>query len=288
MAKLINSGICWRAILGALLLGILSFPRVGFGNEFPQRIISLGPGITEELYLLQAGDRIVGVTTYCHRPEEAGKKDKVGTILEVNLEEIVVRKPDLVLATPLTDPRAIEKLKSLGIRVHQFPLARNFSELNRQFLELGRLIGKAGLAEEAVARAEGEVSRIQETLKGRPRIRVFIQVGAQPLFAANRDYFLNDLIELAGGINPAREAPGGGLYSLEKVVEDNPDVIIIATMGLAGQAEKTRWENLAVLKAARNKRIYVVDPDRFCNPTPVTFGEAFREMIRILYPDVSG
>jgi len=284
MVKLINGWICRCAILGALLPGILTFPRVGFGSEFPQRIISLGPGITEELYLLGVGERIVGVTTYCHRPEEARKKDKVGTVLEVNLEEIVVRKPDLVLATPLTDPRAVEKIKSLGLRVHQFPLARNFSELNRQFLELGRLIGKAGLAEETVARAEGEVRRIQDSLKGRPRIRVFIQVGAKPLFAVTRDYFLNDFIQLAGGINTSAEAGAGGLYSREKVIQDDPEIIIIAAMGLAAEEEKRSWEGFQTLRAVKNRRIYIVDPDKYCNPTPLSFGEALKEMVGILHP----
>jgi len=252
--------------------------------DYPQRIISLGPGITEDLYLLGAGDRIVGVTTYCHRPEEARKKDKVGTVLEVNLEEIVIRKPDLVLAINLTDPRAVEKMKSLGIRVHRFSLARNFSELNQQFLELGRLVGKAELAEEIVSRARAEVNRISAGLKGLPRPRVFVQVGAKPLFAVNRDYFLNDFIRLAGGINTSEEAGAGGLYSREKVIQDDPEIIIIAAMGLAAEDEKRSWEGFKTLRAVKKRRIYIVDPDKYCNPTPLSFGEALKEMVGILHP----
>ena len=273
-------------------LSLLFFLLVVFGSgnpafsaqDYPQRIISLGPGITEELYLLQAGDRIVGVTTYCRRPEEARKKEKVGTILEVTLEGIVIRKPDLVLATNLTDPRAVEKMKNLGIRVHQFPLARNFSELNQQFLELGRLVGKAALAEEIVSRARTEVNRISTELKDLPRPRVFVQVGAKPLFAVNRDYFLNDFIRLAGGINTSEEAGAGGLYSREKVIQDDPEIIIIAAMGIAADEEKRNWEKFKTLRAVKNGRIYIVDPDKYCNPTPLSFGEALKEMAGILHP----
>jgi iron complex transport system substrate-binding protein len=274
-------------ILNLLFLFLVVF---GSGNsafsaqDYPQRIISLGPGITEELYLLQAGDRIVGVTTYCRRPEEAGKKDKVGTILEVNLEEIVIRKPDLILATNLTDPRAVGRMKSLGLRVYQFPLARNFSELNQQFLELGRLVGKAELAEEIVSRARAEVNRISAGLKDLPRPRVFVQVGAKPLFAVNRDYFLNDFIRLAGGINTSEAAGAGGLYSREKVMQDDPEIIIIAAMGLSAEEEKRNWEGFQTLRAVKNRRIYIVDSDKYCNPTPLSFGEALKEMVGILHP----
>ncbi|MDD5224223.1 MAG: helical backbone metal receptor [bacterium] len=254
-------------------------------TNYPQRIISLGPGITEELYLLGVGDRIVGVTTYCRRPEEAQKKDKVGTILEVNLEQIMVRKPDLVLALNLTDPRIIERLDGLGIKVHQFPLARNFSELNQQFLDLGRLIGKAEIAQEIVSRARAEVNRISSGLKDLPRPRVFVQVGAKPLFAVNRDYFLNDFIRLAGGINTAEEAGSGGLYSREQVIKDDPDVIIIAAMGLPAEEETRTWEGFKNLRAVQNGRIYIVDSDKYCNPTPLSFVEALREMISLLHPN---
>jgi iron complex transport system substrate-binding protein len=264
---------------------------LGSGNfalaapDYPQRIISLGPGITEDLFLLGVGDRIVGVTTYCQRPEEAKKKDKVGTILEVNLEEIVVRKPDLVLALNLTNPRMIEKLDRLGVKVHRFPLARNFSELNQQFLELGRLVGRAEAAEKIVAQAETEVKRISAGIKDLPRVRVFVQVGAKPLFAVNRDYFLNDFIRLAGGINTAEEAGSGGLYSREQVIKDDPDVIIIAAMGLPAAGEKRTWEGFKDLQAVQNGRIYIVESDKYCNPTPLSFVEALREMISLLHPN---
>ncbi|MCM8832137.1 MAG: helical backbone metal receptor, partial [Candidatus Omnitrophica bacterium] len=83
-------------------------------DKYPERIISLGPSITEELYLLGVEDKILGVTTYCKRPKEVLKKEKVGTVVDVNVEKIFSLKPDLVLATPLAKQKDIEKLKKLG------------------------------------------------------------------------------------------------------------------------------------------------------------------------------
>jgi iron complex transport system substrate-binding protein len=109
-------------------------------------------------------------------------------------------------------------------------------------------------------------------------------VGAKPLFAVNRDYFLNDFIRLAGGINTSEEAGAGGLYSREKVLRDDPEIIIIAAMGLAAGEEKLTWEKFQTLRAVKNRRIFVVDPDKYCNPTPLSFGEALKEMVGILHP----
>ncbi|MCK4519916.1 MAG: ABC transporter substrate-binding protein, partial [Candidatus Omnitrophica bacterium] len=128
---------------------------VGYaGQNFPQRIISLGPSITEQLYLLSAQDRLVGCTIYCKRPKEAKSKEKVGTVVEVNLEKIIGLKPDLVLATSLTNFKAIKKLKDLGIEVVSFFPPKNFDEICEQFLELGEIIGKEKKAEKIISKAK--------------------------------------------------------------------------------------------------------------------------------------
>jgi iron complex transport system substrate-binding protein len=259
-----------------------------FGTRVaPHRIVSLGPAITEELYILGVEDRLVGCTVYCQKPPEAKRKEKVGTALEVNLEKIVALRPDLVLATSLTDPRAKEKLKNLGIRIITFSAAKNFSEICDQFLELGKIVGKEEQAAEIVALAGNRVDSIREKIRSLKSPKVFIQVGAKPLVAATGDSFINDFIEFAGGINIAREA-GAGLYSREEVVKRNPDVIIIVTMGIAGEEEKEAWAKYKSLNAVKNGRIYIIDSYRLCSPTPVSFAETLEEIARILHPQIQG
>ena len=257
----------------------------GFAKEdYPQRIISLGPAITEELYLLGADDQLVGCTVYCQRPEEAKKKEKIGTVIEVNLEKIIALQPDVVLAASLTSPKAKEKLKNLGIKVIEFPDARNFSEICSSFLELGRIVGREKEAEEIIKIARNKVSALTAKLHGLPKPRVFIQVGAKPLVTVTEDSFVNDFIEFSGGINIAK-----GImyprYSREKVLESNPEVIFIVTMGINGEKEKEIWQGYGALRAARDNRIYILDSYWLCSPTPVSFVEALETIAGLLHPE---
>jgi len=249
----------------------------------PRRIISLGPTITEKLYLLGAQDRLVGVTTYCERPPEARAKEKVGNVTQVNMEKIVELKPDLVVATSLTERRAVLGLKRLGIRVIVFNEPRSYEEMNRQFLELGRIVGREREAEGIVRAAERRVDVIKKRVRGLPRPKVFIQLGAKPLFAATKDSFVNDFIELAGGTNIAREAKTG-FVSREEVLRQDPDIIIIVGMDAAAGNEKEGWQKFHALRAVRNDKIFVMDPYRICSPTPQTFVDALEEMVKALHP----
>lgn len=246
------------------------------------RIISLGSTLTEELYLLGVEDRVVGVTTYCTRPARAQKKEKVGAVVEVDMEKIISLRPDLVLSTSLTNLKAKEKLEKLGIRVINFPAPSNFFQLCEQFLGLARLVNREKEAEEIIHQAKSDVDLIKGKVKGLNKPKVFIQIGAKPLFAANKDYVIHDFIEFAGGINIAGSAKSG-LYSRERVIKDNPDIIIIATMGILGKKEKETWLKFKTLKAAQENRIYIVDAYKLCSPTPVTFVESLKDMVKILH-----
>lgn len=252
-------------------------------EDYPQRIISLGPAITEELYLLGADDRLVGCTTYCQRPIEAKKKEKIGTVMEVNLEKIVALRPDVVLLTRLADPKTKEKLKDLGIRVVEFPATENFAEICSSFLELGRIVGKEEEAEKVVNIAKNRVDSLVLKLRGLPKPKVFVQVGAKPLVTVTDDSFVNDFIEFSGGINIAKGIRYAR-YSREKVLEADPEVIFIVTMGINGEKEKEIWQSYKALKAAKNNRIYILDSYLLCSPTPVSFVEILEEMTVLLHP----
>jgi iron complex transport system substrate-binding protein len=250
---------------------------------YPQRIISLGPSLTEDLYLLGVEDRLVANTTYCKRPPEAEKKEKIGSVIEVNIEKIVSLEPDLILTTSLTNSKKIEKLKNLGIKVVDFPYAHNFSQLCDQFLELGQIVGRKKGAEEIVRQAECQVASINTSVEDLPKPKVFIQVGARPLFTAIEDSFIHNFIEFAGGINIASGVKSG-LYSREKVLSQNPDVILIVTMGIVGEEEKEIWEKYGTLNAVKNSRIHIVDSNKVCSPTPISFVMVLREILDILHP----
>ncbi|MFH1753023.1 MAG: cobalamide ABC transporter substrate-binding protein, partial [Candidatus Omnitrophota bacterium] len=117
-----------------------------------------------------------------------------------------------------------------------------------------------------------------------PNRRVFVQIGTKPLFAASTDSFINSIVEFAGGTNIASGSKSG-LYSREKVVKEDPDVILIATMGLIGESEKKAWENYRTIKAVKESGIHIVDQYKFCCATPGNFVSALEDTVEILYPD---
>ncbi|MBF0331291.1 MAG: ABC transporter substrate-binding protein [Candidatus Omnitrophica bacterium] len=254
-------------------------------ERVPSRIISLGPVITQELYLLGSEDRIVGVTAYCQRPEAAKLKERVGNVQEINLEKVVALKPDIVFATVLTDPRAKTKLRNLGINVIDIPNARDFNEVCDVFLMIGKIVGKDQAARVIIAQAKAEVAALKEKVSRSPWLSVFVQVGANPLVTIGRGSFVNDLIELAGGVNIV-EGAGYLQYSKEKIVMSDPDVLLISSMGFDGEREKKNWQKLGVLKAARQEKIFIIDEYLLCSPTPLSFADALKSIMKHLHPEV--
>jgi iron complex transport system substrate-binding protein len=249
----------------------------------PQRIISLSPAITEELYLLQADNLLVADTYYCKRPADAKNKIKVGSLRDFDLERIVALKPDLVLCTNLVNMRKTAKLKQLGIRVIELAPPKSFDEICRNFIALGKIINRASPAEKIVAKARSEVDSIRKQVEHLPTKKVFMQIGAKPLVTVSRDYFINDYIRYAGGSNISGQAISN-LYSRESVLLNNPDVILIANMGITSDEEKKAWEKYPTLTAVKNAEIHVVESDTFCNPTISAFMDSLRITLSLLHP----
>jgi ABC-type Fe3+-hydroxamate transport system substrate-binding protein len=149
----------------------------------PQRIVSLGPINTENIYLLGAQDRLMANTSYCMRPAAAREKPKVGSVMEISVEKIISFRPDLVLATNLSPSGPLAKLSQLGIPVVSPPLADSFAAVCRQFEDLGRLLGLEERAQAVTREARARVAAISQAVAGRPRPKVFLQL-AQCLSAA--------------------------------------------------------------------------------------------------------
>ncbi len=251
-------------------------------NSTPRRIVSLVPNITEELFDLGVQDRLVGVTTYCQRPLGAQSKERVGAVVEVNVEKILSLQPDLVIASPLTDHKQIQKLLDVGVKVEIFQPPQDFKALCENFAQLAHMVAREERAREIIQQAERELDTIKGKVKGLPKPRVFVQIGERPLVAAGGDSFIDDFVNCAGGVNIAHEVKTS-VYSREEVVRKNPDIIIIAKMGMAGEREKDAWVKYKTIRAVQTKSIYTVDPYRFCSPTPLSFVEQVRELVRLFH-----
>jgi iron complex transport system substrate-binding protein len=255
----------------------------------PQRIISLGPIITQTIYLLGADQQLIANTTYCTVPLDAQQKEKIGTVKQMNIEKVVRLRPDLILANALSSQKQINTLRKFGIRIIRFENPKTFSEMCRMTLELGKLVGRKQQAEQIIQKTQKDFSYIFSKTRYLPKKRVFFQIGIKPLHMAVGETFINEYIEYSGGTNIAMHERAGA-YSREKVLQKNPDVILIATMGsskTAGKTEKENWMKFQSMNAVKNNEIHVLDPDIICSPTPVTFIKALKVVVKKVHPEIS-
>lgn len=247
---------------------ILIIPVTLFSQPY-KRIVSLAPSLTMNLYYLDSKDALVGCTSYCEIAK-ADKKQIIGSIVSVNVEKIVSLKPDLVIAMAITKPAIIEKLKKMGIKVEVYQTPKSFDEICKQFLHLGTLVGKTAKAKTVISESVAKVEKIKSLHKNKLAGKVFFQIGANPIFSVLPHTYMNEFILFCGGTNIASDMSSGTI-GRESVLQRNPDFIFIITMGLIGNDEKKQWLGFPNLSAAKRKRIFIIDSNLACTPTPVSF-----------------
>lgn len=265
-------------ILLSFLLAVLAF---NLNAQKPAaRIVSLAPSLTKSIYYMGAAEQLVGRTSYCFIAD-ADDKEVVASAVSVNIEKVLTLKPDLVLATGITNPETIALLQRAGIRTKVFQTPRNFEEICLHFQELGRLTGREAAADSIVAHTRQEVEQIKASYEGQAAKTFFFQIGANPLFTVLDHTFMNDYINFSGGINVAGGLKAGTL-SREWVLMKNPEVIVIVNMGLVGEEEKAIWESYPQLRAVKNDLVFFVESDMASTPNPPDFLKTLQSMQKIL------
>lgn len=271
-----------------LLLLILLSAAPLFAAE-PQRIVSLAPSITETVFALGAGDRLVGVSTYCDYPPEAARIARVGSFLTPNIEAIVAARPDLVLAIPSPGNRnPVESLEHLGLRVLTVD-PETTGQTKAAILAVGDAIGRSAEAAALVSRIDAQFAAVEARLAGANTRRVLMVVGHTPLIAAGAGTLQDELITRAHGSNLARAAAGRWPHlNLELVVAAAPEVIVDTSMGneeRAGAAATMEfWRAFPTIPAVRNGRIYGYGAYDVLRPGP-RIGDAFATMARFIHPE---
>jgi len=246
-----------------------------------KRIISLVPWVTKSLYLMGEQDQLVGCTNYC--PAEASDHiPVVANAMMVNIEKVLTLNPDLVLASSLNKPETIDILRKLGIKVVSQPYPKSFEEICSYFIQIGEMVGQPAKANEIVAQQKARLAKLKANVPDGKNPKVFIQIGAKPLFCAIPETFMEDFIQFSGGKNIAEELKMGSV-TREYVLKQNPDIIFIVTMGIVAQEEKDTWLSYQALSASKSRKIFILDADKTCSPTPILFVDALEEMIKLMY-----
>jgi iron complex transport system substrate-binding protein len=249
----------------------------------PQRIVSTAPSITETLFALGVGDRVVGVSRFCNYPPEVQKLPKVGSYIKPDAEAIARLAPDLVILQR-SSSELTERLNALHIAFIEVPHAT----LQDIYTEI-QLIGKAaGVPERSAAlitQIKGSLDAIQSKAKTLPSPRVVVIVDRQQgtlnnLIAVGPDNYVNQILEIAGGTNVLAK-PGLPQYphiSLETVLRENPDVIIDLSgtqeTEEARRASRTAtlalWDQYGDLAAVRGGHVYAGTTNSLVVPGPRT------------------
>jgi iron complex transport system substrate-binding protein len=221
-----------RILIIALIFSFCGSAAAADVSASPKRIISLAPSMTEILFALGLGDRIVGVTNYCDYPEEAKKKPKIGGMSNPSLETVLSLKPDIVVLTTDGNPKEFEeRLLLLKIKTSVFK-ARTINELPAGIRGLAAAMGVpergerlAQSIEAGVRKATAAKSRVGDD---RARKKVLFIVWPEPLVVAGPGTAIDDAITHLGALNIAsRAATAYPKYSIEEVVRQAPDVIVI-------------------------------------------------------------
>jgi iron complex transport system substrate-binding protein len=257
----------------------------------PQRIISLAPNITEILFDLDLGEKVVGVTRYCDFPEDALKKEKIGGIIDLNLEKIIALNPDLIIGFRGNPLRIIERLRSLHLPLFVLEMGTNLETLFTIIEKIGTITQKEKKAEILVESLKKRYNRTQTKLRNvQHEPRVFLSIHGPGLWTCGKGSFLNDLIRKARGANIAGNIPRKWLhYNREQLIHDNPEVIITLSKSEEEFSKVKDWikneANLKRIKAVEKDRIYFLDENLATRPGPRLI-DALEELARILHPQV--
>jgi len=252
----------------------------------PERIVSIGPSITEFLFALGAGPRVVGVDDFSDEPAAAKQLEKVGGI-KVNFEKVVSLKPDLVLSVKFSDG-TIEKLASAGLLVLVVD-PQNAGDIARTAILLGRAIGNSG---ETLAR--GIQKRLDDvrskTSAATTKPRVYHEIDASDptkIFTVGPGSYIADLIDIAGGQNIAARATSAyPQLSAEEILRSDPEVIVLAAADYSAKpdqvAARSGW---SVIAAVKNKRVVTIAPNLINRPGP-RVGEAAEAYAKLVHPEL--
>lgn len=263
------------------------------GQEFtfekaPEKIVSTSPAETEILFALGLNDRIVGVSDYDNYPPETESKAKVGGVVEPNAEAIVAAGADLVVSGISIKETALEHLRSLGLTVFSTD-PNSVDDVLNDILLLGRITDTQPAAEALVADMKADIQQVQDAaaaVKDEDKKKVYIEFS--PGWTVGSGEFMDELITLAGGVNIASDVPGWSQINEEKIIQDNPDVILY-TLGTTDDSGKKLDELIygrsgwSEITAVKNKQVFGLDGDVLSRPGP-RITQALKEISNALYP----
>jgi iron complex transport system substrate-binding protein len=267
-------------------------PRADVPQQVPQRIISLIPAVTEMLFAIGAGPLVVAVSSFDEYPPEVRRLERVGALLDPDLERILALRPDLVIVY-VSQADLQRQLERAKIPVYRYRHA-GLADITVTIRQIGELVGRAGEAADLARRIDDHMAAIRTRLAGRPRARSVLVIGREPralrgMYASGGVGFLHDMIQVAGGQNVFADVPRQSLQvTTELILARNPDVVLEVRAFPFTPEEVSRematWQALPALSAVRTGRLRFIGDPKIVVPGP-RIAEGTELLARALHPE---
>jgi iron complex transport system substrate-binding protein len=249
------------------------------------RIVSLAPNLTEIVYAVGAGDRLVGRTSYCDYPSQAKSVTEVGDTLHPSIERIIALKPQVVLVSTASQlenfTRQLDEQKIAVYVTNPQSLDQVFASIEK----LGALFGTGGVAANLLTDLRRRARAVEIATAALKPVRVFYQVSDEPLYTIGHDAYLTDLIERAGGISVTADVPTAfPRFSDEVALASKPEAIILPTGGSMGNSNSNVAPALKNSPAVRDHRVYKINDDLLSRPGP-RLVDGLEQLARVLHPE---
>ncbi|NLK22411.1 MAG: ABC transporter substrate-binding protein [Epulopiscium sp.] len=251
----------------------------------PQKIISVNPDITEIIFALGEQQRLTGKSDYCDYPEEVQNIESVGGIDNPSIEKIAELKPDIVLASRIFTREADAKLQELNIQVLILDSNQSFEGIYDTITTMGQILNVSPKAEAMVTDMKDKVQNVIDKVKDEPKPSIYYVVGFGEAgdYTAGGDTFIGKMIEMAGGENAARDLEGWQ-YSLEKIVEQNPDILICSKYYDAKSGIENA-QGYKDLSAVKGDRLLEIDNNLLDRQGP-RVAQGLEELAKLIHPEL--
>lgn len=247
----------------------------------PEKVISLGPNITEILYAIGAGDKLKARTDYCDYPESVSSVESIGSLQEPDLEKIISLEPDLVVASTHVSDDMKTQLEAAKIPVLYLYEEHEISGVLTMIATLGSAVNRNAQAQAVTEEMQEKMSRAAEAVEGLEPVSVYYVVGfGETEYTAGGDTFINGILTAAGGKNIAADISGWE-YSTESLLEADPEVILMADYNYDAF---TTTEPYSQLSAVKNGTVYKIDTNMLDRQCPRN-ADAILEIAGLLHPE---
>ena len=249
------------------------------------RVVALAPNLTEIVFAVGAGDKLVGRTSYCDYPPEAKSIAVVGDTLHPSLERIIALKPQVALISTASQLEVFtQQLQSQNIAVFVTD-PHDLEGVFHSIQQIGEMMGQKEQADLLVTKLRERTNAVEHAVKDKEPVRTFYQVSGTPLYTAGHDAFVTDLMRRAGITSVTADVPGAWpKYSNESALATKPEAIILPTGGSMGSANSDVTEALSQSPAVLKGRVYKINDDYLTRPGPRAI-DGIEAMARALHPD---